>query len=115
MPNEPEKLPDPNLLLGDPFAIISGADFYAKTLPIAVTCDCGQPFQFDGLNGNIKLCPKCSTRFTHILLICPEDDAEAARDLLEHLLSTAHAEEIEADPNDPEKPPQAITAPKSPT
>jgi len=112
MPTQPEK--EASVLLGDPFAIISGADFHAQQLPIAVDCDCGQAFQFDGLNGSIKGCPGCGQRFTHIILVCPEDDAEAAQDLLERLLANATAEEIESDPSDPEPPPAATTDPEKP-
>lgn len=97
--------PNPAILLGDPFAIISGADFHEPTLLTAITCDCGQAFQFDLLNGSPKGCPGCGTRFTHILLVCPEDDGEAATELVQHLLENGAEGEIDADPTTPPKDP----------
>lgn len=102
---------EPQLMLGAPFAIISGADFHAQSLPVAIDCDCGKPFQFDALNGSVKACPHCGTRFTHVLLVCPEDDADAAQDLIEHLLESASADEIEADAREPDPPPAATEPP----
>ena len=108
MPTDDE---NESILLGEPFAIISGGDFHGKTLPVAIDCDCGQPFQFDALNGSVKGCPHCGTRFTHVLLIAPEDNAQAARDLVEQLLANATSDEIDSDPSPPppEEPAPATT------
>lgn len=98
-----------SILLGEPFAIISGGDFHGKALQVAIDCDCGQAFQFDALNGSVKGCPKCGQRFTHVLLICPEDDAQAARDLVEQLLANARADELDSDPSPDPEPAPATT------
>lgn len=108
------------IVLGDPFAMISGADFREQQLTVAVDCDCGKPFALDLLNGSIKGCPHCGQRFTHALLVCPEDDDDAITDLIEHLLTEASADEIDEEPgadennSDPHNPNPSENAPIPP-
>ena len=95
----------PGLEIGPPFASISGADFYEPALMVAINCDCGKPFKFDLLNEAFKTCPHCGVRFTHILLIAPEDDQEFLPAILNEM-TTGEMEDLEISEPEPEPEPE---------
>lgn len=98
-----EKDENPEIYLGNPIALISAADFFSTSIKTAVNCDCGKPFALDLLNTDIKVCPHCGLRFTHLLVIAPEDDNEIALDMLRNFAAQSQEVYDETKPDEPEE------------
>lgn len=52
----------------------------------SVLCGCGQPFKIDLLTKDVKACPGCDSRFSHMLVICAESDTRIVGHTWHHLL-----------------------------
>lgn len=97
-----------SLLLGTPAAFISGPDrdddeesallgrdnlVEREANPAqaiqgsvaTVHCACGQRFIMDLLKDNVKTCPGCKQRYTHLLVVCPVEDDEIFGHVLEYI------------------------------
>ena len=83
----------PEIMIGEPFALAGTAsdgnncELLAPSTNIpgcfaSLLCECGQPFRVDLLDGDFKACPKCDQRYTHILVVAADDDAEILRHMM---------------------------------
>ncbi len=53
----------------------------------SVLCSCGQPFKFNLLTADVKECPGCAARYTHMLVVGAEDDPSIVGHTWFHLLT----------------------------
>lgn len=52
----------------------------------SVQCgNCGQAFTADLLSDAVKICPQCGDRYTHLLVLCAEDDSDTALYVIGHI------------------------------
>lgn len=79
------------LLIGNPFIIVDdvevedrGGDACPHCQQPAVSgstsilrCDCGQLFRVDLLDNAPKNCPGCERVYTHVLIVCADDNQDA--------------------------------------
>ena len=109
-PNVPGLPPIPPLVIGEPFALAEGVELLERVgldeatvrrelekgrpgCSAVVKCDgpedtpCGQMFRVDLLQPGLKSCPKCKTKYTHVLLIAPADDDDIIADAMAQVLS----------------------------
>lgn len=96
----------PTLYIGEPFAL-AGVDAdedggkgqdgefleenEASGVPgcfASVLCGCGQPFKIDLLTQDVKACPGCDSRFTHLLVLGGEGDGRIVGHTWHHILVT---------------------------
>jgi hypothetical protein len=54
-----------------------------------VGCSCGQPFRVDLLNSDVKICPRCRTRYAHFLVLAATDDPHIIDDVMSQLADSA--------------------------
>lgn len=81
-----EKIGQKTLFIGAPFALSQDCTLLHPDpnagIPgtkASVKCGkCSQLFSADLLNDEIKICPGCGSRYTHVLAMCSEDDANMA-------------------------------------
>ncbi len=52
----------------------------------SVQCKCGECFKIDLLKDNLKPCPTCGTKFTHVLIVGVETDVQLAQDFVNEVL-----------------------------
>ena len=96
----------PTLFIGEPFALAGvdadegeaeGKDGQfleenpASGVPgcfASVLCGCGQPFKIDLLTADVKACPECDARYTHMLILGSETDGRIVGHTWHHILVT---------------------------
>lgn len=87
------KLDGAQMLIGDPFAMVSGCVLLERNdaagIPgacFSAHCECGLKFRIDLTSATPSYCPQCNTGFTHVLIVCPVDDGETPGDAVAHIL-----------------------------
>jgi hypothetical protein len=95
-PNPSNQIPP--LVIGEPFAMAEGLELVDEHVGVhpgctaIVRCEgaegapCGQIFKIPLLHEGVKTCPKCARRFTHVLIIAPDDDDDIVADAMELIL-----------------------------
>jgi hypothetical protein len=84
--------------LGTPAAFSGDCDLqpYDKKRPgsgccAVIKCMCGQVFRIDLLANEYSRCPKCSSQYTSLLLVCQFDDDCILQAAFEHLVANNEA------------------------
>lgn len=71
------------LVLGPPFAIAHDCALREGACAAVIECECGQALRLNLTAPDLKQCPQCKRRYTHVLLVALEDNDELAEEALD--------------------------------